>query len=152
MPETTIPDASGAILAVLKIIHFLSFTVAIGAGTASLISVRALASLPPDTMPTAGRFRKMLGMLSTIGLAFLWATGLAMIMGFRGTAVFSDAVFQWKMAAVVVLTLISAAANFETMRATMQRRPANGALLLRYTIGAQIAGVAALVLAVISFG
>ncbi len=151
MLETTIPEASGTVLAFLKIIHFLSFSVAIGAGTASLISVRALASLPPDAMPTVGRFRKMLGMLSTMGLAFLWGTGLAMIMGFQGTAIFSDAAFQWKMAAVVVLTLISAAANFETMRAMMQGRPPNGALLVRYTIGAQIAGIAALVLAVISF-
>ncbi len=151
MLETTIPQSWGAILEVLKIIHFLSFTVAIGAGIASLISVKALAGLPPDAMPTVGRFRKMLGMLSTMGLAFLWATGLAMIMGFHGTAILADAAFQWKMAAVVVLTLVAAAANFESMRAMMQGRPPNGGLLVRYTIAAQIAGITALVLAVISF-
>ena len=138
-------------LELLKIIHFLAFTVAIGAGLASLVSVVALAKLPSGTMPTLGKFRKILGMFSTIGLGFLWATGLAMIMGFHGPALFSNSAFVWKMAAVVVLTLISAAANFELMRSMMQSRPPNGQLLVRLTIGAQISAIAALILAVVAF-
>ena len=138
-------------LELLKIIHFLAFTIAIGAGMASLVSVLALSRLPPDTQPTVGKFRKKLGMISSIGLGFLWATGLAMIMFFHGPALFSNSAFLWKMAAVVILTLISAAANFEVMRSMMQSRPPNGQLLVRLTIGAQISGIAALILAVFAF-
>ena len=100
----------------LKIIHFLSFSAAIGAGIASIMAGRRLVPLPADAMPKAVAYRLALGKVSTIGLALLWLTGIWLI-ALAGTAVFSNPLFLLKLAAVVLLTAISVMANLTIINA-----------------------------------
>ena len=135
----------------LKIIHFLSFSAAIGAGIASIMAGRRLVPLPADAMPKAVAYRLALGKVSTIGLALLWLTGIWLI-ALAGTAVFSNLLFLLKLAAVVLLTAISVMANFTIINAKKAGVPPDPARMKLLVHAGPAVAVLALILAVLAFG
>lgn len=135
----------------LKMIHFLSFSIAIGAGISSLVLAARLAGFPPQAMPQLGGFRLILGRLSTIGLLLLWLTGIAMIAATGGLKVFDNQVFLWKLGAVSVLTLFSITANVMVAKAKKAAKPPDARLMKRLGYWSQAMAILALTLAVVAF-
>ena len=136
----------------LKIIHFLSFSVAIGAGVANLTLGARLASFPPEVMPTLGGFRLFLGKLSTIGLILLWVTGLLMIAATNGAVTLDSVAFLLKLAAVMVLTGFSVLANLTVAQAKKAGTPPDATRMKNLAVGSQAMAVLAVILAVVAFG
>jgi uncharacterized membrane protein len=136
----------------LKIIHFLSFSVAIGAGVANLTLGARLANFPSEAMPSLGGFRLLLGKLSTIGLVLLWITGIFMIAATNGTSVFESSTFLLKMAAVIVLTIFSILANLTVSQAKKAGTPPDANRMKQLGVGSQAMAVFAIILAVFAFG
>ena len=136
----------------LKIIHFLSFSVAIGAGVANLTLGARLASFPSEAMPPLGGFRLFLGKLSTIGLVLLWITGILMVAATNGTSAFESPTFLLKIAAVIVLTIFSIMANLTVSQAKKAGTPPDASRMKQLGIGSQAMAVLAIILAVFAFG
>lgn len=136
----------------LKIIHFLSFSVAIGAGVANLTLGARLASFPSEAMPPLGGFRLFLGKLSTIGLVLLWITGILMVAATNGTSTFESPTFLLKIAAVIVLTIFSIMANLTVSQAKKAGTPPDASRMKQLGIGSQAMAVLAIILAVFAFG
>ena len=134
----------------LKIIHFLSFSAAIGAGLAHIMVGYRLMSLPPETMPKIGAFRLRLGMISTIALGLLWLTGLWLI-GIAGSSVLSNGVFLLKLLVVIGLTGISVMANLTIIRARKAGTPPDAARMKLLGHAGPAVAVLALILAVLAF-
>lgn len=136
----------------LKIIHFLSFSVAIGAGVANQLVGLRMASIPPAAMPQIGAIRLSFGAASTIGLVLLWFTGLLLISTSVGTGVFANPMFHVKMTAVLVLTILSVIANVTVSRAKAAGTPPD-AKRMKFLGQASLAvAVLTVILAVLTFG
>lgn len=135
----------------LLVIHFLSFSVAIGAGVSNLTLGARLAGFPPPAMPALGGFRLLLGKFSTIGLILLWVTGIAMIATSHGMAIFENTIFLWKLAAVIVLSGFSIMANMTVAQAKKAGGPPDALRMKRLGYGSQAMAILAVILAVIAF-
>ena len=135
----------------IKIVHFLSIVVGIGAGMANLVAGARLKFSQPEQAKTVAAYRVTMAQISTIGLIGLWLTGLAMMAMSGADFVAYGAVFQWKIGAVVVLSIISATSNTMVFRAKRAGKPPNFMYLSRLGMGAQICAIAALILAVFAF-
>jgi len=137
-------------LELLKIIHFLSFSVAIGAGVANIMAGRRLVPLPPEAMPKAGAYRLALGKVTTIGLALLWLTGIGLIL-MTSTSLFSNGLFLLKLLVVLALTAVSVLANLTIINARKAgASPDAQRMKLLGHVGPALA-VLALILAVLAF-
>lgn len=74
----------------LKIIHFLSFSLAIGASIANLMVGRRISEFSPEAMPNIGAIRLAFSKATTHGLILLWITGILMVL-------MSDGAYQANM-------------------------------------------------------
>jgi hypothetical protein len=138
-------------LELLKFIHFFGLIIGIGGGIANAMAAKRLASVPSEARPMVGMFRESLGKLSTAGLILLWLSGLAMVAIYRGSGIFSDPAFSLKMAAVIVLTGFSVAANVTVAQAKKAGGPPDMQRMKIVSMGALTFGLLALLLAVIQF-
>ena len=138
-------------LDMLKAIHFLCFSVDVGAGVSNLGLGARLATCPPQAMPPLGGFRLLLGKPSTIGLILLWLTGLWMVFATTGLGVLDNPAFLWKLAAVAVLTVFSIAANLTIAKAKKSGMPPDANRMKRLGFGSQAMAILALILAVVAF-
>jgi hypothetical protein len=135
----------------IKIVHFLSIVAGIGAGVANIVAGARLKFSQPEQAKTVGAFRMTMAQISTVGLIGLWLTGLAMIAMSGTEFATSSEAFQWKIAAVVVLSIISATSNTIVFRAKRAGKPPNFMHLSRLGMSAQLFAIAALILAVFAF-
>ncbi len=136
---------------ILKTVHYLSFSVAIGAGVSNLVLGARLVGFPPEAMPPLGGFRLLLGKLSTIGLALLWLTGISMVASAPDMNYLENPAFLWKLAAVVVLTLFSIAANVTVAQAKKAGGPPDANRMKQFGFGSQAMAILAVLLAVVAF-
>ena len=138
-------------LAALKLVHFIGVILGFVGGIANAMAEKRLGGVPPEAMPTIAAFREALAKLSTIGLVLLWLSGIALIWGWYGWAVFESPLFSLKIAAVVVLSGFSLAANLTVLQARRAGTPPDPDRMRRIGMGAMTAGTVALILAVIRF-
>jgi len=139
------------VLELLKAVHFLSFSIAIGAGVSNLFLGARLAGFPPQAKSALGGFRLLLGKLSTIGLILLWLTGIGMIAATGGIEVFDNTAFLWKLAAVIVLTFFSIIANVMVAQAKKAGAPPDAKRMKQLGFGSQAMAILALILAIVAF-
>lgn len=137
-------------LELVKIIHFLSFSAAIGAGLANVMAGYRLMSLPPEAMPRIGAFRLRLGLIATIGLGLLWLTGLWLI-ALEGSSVLSNGLFLLKLLVVIALTAVSVLANMTILKARRAGTPPDAARMKLLGHAGPALAVLALILAVLAF-
>lgn len=135
----------------LKIIHFLSFSVAIGAGVANIIVGLRIGTLPPAALPQIGAIRLSFGKASTIGLILLWISGIAMVFGAGVGETFSNFTFLIKLAAVLQLSYISVLANLALARARAAGRPPNAGWMTILGKSATVTAAVTVMLAVVAF-
>jgi len=135
----------------LLIVHFLSFSAAIGAGLANMAASIKLNAMPPEALPSIAGFRMTLGKLSTVGLILLWLTGIGLVAQTHGWAVFSNMMFLLKLLAVIGLTVLSVMANMAVMQARKSGTPPDMEKMKRLGMGSQALAVLALIFAVFAF-
>lgn len=138
-------------LELIRIIHFLSFSIAIGAGVANIMAGRRLVPLPAEAMPKLGAYRMAIGKLSTVCLALLWITGIGLIFA-AGTSVFANGWFLLKLAAVLLLTAISVLANLTVIKARKAGTPPDPARMKLLGHAGPAVAVLIVILAVMAFG
>ena len=138
-------------LELMRIVHFLSFSVAIGAGVSNLALGARMSGFPPQAMPQIGGYRLFLGNLSTICLILLWLTGIALIAATAGSGVFANAAFLWKLAAVLALTGLSITANLTIIRAKKSGVPPDASRMRLLGFASLTMAGVALLLAVLAF-
>jgi hypothetical protein len=137
-------------LELLKIIHFLSFSVAIGAGLANMIVGMRMADMPPAVLPQIGALRLSFGKTSTIGLGLLWLTGITMVLT-APVDPLGDTMFRLKLVAVVLLTLASVLANMTVVKARAVGAPPDAKRMKTLGQASLAMAVLALILAILAF-
>lgn len=138
-------------LELLIFVHFFGLIIGIGGGVANAMAAKRLATVPPEARPMVGMYRESLGKLSTGGLILLWLSGIVMVAIYRGSGIFSDPMFAFKMIAVVVLTGFSVAANMTVAQAKKAGGPPDAQRMKMISMGALTFGLLALLLAVMTF-
>ena len=132
-------------LAVLKIVHFLSLAVGLGGGIANGIFGAKVAPKAPEH---AGPAQKLIGRLSFAALILLWVTGLWMIRA-SGGIVALGLWFWVKMIAVLALTAAAVAMQLAYVTLPPEKLPARAKVLgMVMTAAATLA----VVFAVLAFG
>ena len=135
----------------LKIIHFLGIILGFGGGIGNMVGGIKLSNLPPESVPALGRYQFTMGRISTFGLILLWLTGIAMVSLSSGWAVFSDQLFVFKFTAVVLMTLLSIAANITVEKARKARMPPDQQRMKILGTGIMALATIALIFAVFNF-
>lgn len=131
----------------LKILHFLAFSVAIGGGTSALILMLRAGRMPE----AAPHLRAAIKVIATGGiwaLAVLWLTGIGLWVTRYGASMALGGGWHVKLTAVVVLTALAGYA-FARMRAGRPLPPLWARRVLIAQLAAAVVVVAA---AVVTFG
>ena len=135
----------------LMVVHFLGLAVGLSTGFANMVMAGLIAKAAPQEKAVLGRFPPAMARLGAIGLAMLWASGIAIVLTRYGTFAILPRPFIVKLAAVVVLTLIVGYIHVLMPRA--QR--GNAAAMARIQLLGKITGplaIIAIIFAVITFG
>lgn len=135
----------------LLIIHFLAFSIGIGASVSNLIIGAKAAGSEPQFRPALGSASEAIGKAATICLLLLWLTGVAMIyLDWDGWASLPP-LFWVKIAAVLVLTLCSGLLNWHVLRAKRAGTPPPAPTMALLGRLGSASALIALILAVITF-
>jgi len=135
----------------LLILHFLAFSIGIGGGIANLVIGSKAAAADPVTKPVLGAASRAVGQIASVGLLFLWITGIAMVYtSWEGWASLPQ-LFWAKFAGVLVLTACSVLMNMHVIRAKRTGTPPPPATMRRLGIIGSGAAILALILAVQTF-
>ena len=134
----------------LKIIHYLSFSAAIGAGLANILAAYRLLPLPAEAMPKAAAYRLLLLRITTTGLLLLWLSGIAMILSAKAE-VLGNPLFLLKLLVVLVLTGVVALANTAILKARRTGTPPDPERMKRLGLTGPALATLALILAVLAF-
>ncbi|MFZ2101934.1 MAG: hypothetical protein WAU86_15350 [Oricola sp.] len=136
---------------VVKIIHFLSFSVGIGGGVAAaLIGARA-SRAPAEAVPVLRGLQKTIGRIAFAAVVLLWLTGGYMVEAIKGGWSNLGTAFWLKIAAVVVLTAASATAQYMVLTIARRDPRRTGPTMAKIGMTATSAAIAALIFAVIAF-
>jgi hypothetical protein len=135
----------------LMVVHFLGLAVGLSTGFANMVMAGLIAQAAPQEKAVLGRFPPAMARVGAIGLAMLWASGIAIVLTRYGTFAILPRPFIIKLAAVVMLTLIVGYIHVLMPRA--QRGDA--AAMARIQLLGKITGplaIIAIIFAVITFG
>ena|SRR5688572_1408124 len=135
----------------LMVVHFLGLAVGLSTGFANMVMAGLIAKAAPPERAVLGRFPPAMARVGAIGLAMLWASGIAIVLTRYGTFAILPRPFIIKLTAVVLLTLIVGYIHVLMPRA--QRGDA--AAMARIQLLGKITGplaIIAIIFAVITFG
>jgi hypothetical protein len=135
----------------LMVVHFLGLAVGLSTGFANMVMAGLIAKAAPQEKAVLGRFPPAMARVGAIGLAMLWASGIAIVLTRYGTFAILPRPFIIKLTAVVLLTLIVGYIHVLMPRA--QRGDA--AAMARIQLLGKITGplaIIAIIFAVITFG
>jgi hypothetical protein len=90
----------------LVILHFLGLTMGVSTGFANMAMAGVIAKAAPNEKPILARFAPAMSRIGAVGLALLWASGIAIVLTRYGTFSVLPRPFLVKLAAVVVLTAL----------------------------------------------
>ncbi|MEY4094831.1 MAG: hypothetical protein RLZZ53_2030 [Acidobacteriota bacterium] len=135
----------------LVILHFVGLAMGLGSGFAQMVMARLIANASPQEKPVLGRFPPAMGKVGVIGLSLLWITGGLIVQYRYGSFSVLPTTFVYKIAAVVLLTLVVIAIQ------VLQRKAQKGdaSAMARMQMLGRMTGplaVIAIIFAVITFG
>jgi hypothetical protein len=135
----------------LMVVHFLGLAMGLSTGFANMVMAGVIRKAAPNEIPILSRFQPAMSRVGIIGLALLWASGIAIVMTRYGTFSILPRPFLIKLAAVVLLTLAVAYLHVLMPRA---QRGDQGAMARMQLVGKLTAPLAiiAIIFAVITFG
>jgi uncharacterized membrane protein len=135
----------------LVIIHFLAFSIGIGASVSNLIVGARAARAEPQFRPALGGVSQALGKTATHSLVLLWLSGIAMVyLDWDGWASLPP-LFWAKIAAVLVLTGCSVLLNMHMLRSKRAGTPPPAPTMAMLGRVGSASALTALVIAVITF-
>jgi uncharacterized membrane protein len=135
----------------LMVFHFLGLALGLSTGFANMVMAGLIAKAAPNEQAVLARFPPAMAKVGAIGLALLWASGLAIVRTRYGGFSILPRPFIVKIAAVVLLTIIVGYIHVLMPRA--QRGDAAAAARIRM-LGMMTGPLAiiAIIFAVITFG
>jgi len=138
-------------LIILKIIHFLAFSLAVGASLANVVAGKRLAALMPEAAATVMPLRAKRGQIATVGWILLWITGLWLAWAKYDSSLWSYCWFLVKMALLLSLTACSAMLNLATIKANRGGPPPNPKRMMQLGIAGHAFALSIVIVAVITF-
>ena len=135
----------------LMVVHFLGLAVGLSTGFANMVMAGLIAKAAPQEKAVLGRFPPAMARVGAIGLAMLWASGIAIVLTRYGTFAILPRPFIIKLAAVVLLTLIVGYIHVLMPRAQRGDAAAMARIQLLGKISGPLA-IIAIIFAVITFG
>jgi hypothetical protein len=135
----------------LMVVHFLGLAMGLSTGFANMVMAGLIAKAAPNEKAVLGRFPPAMARIGVVGLALLWASGIAIVMTRYGTFSILPRPFIVKLAAVVLLTL--GVAYIHLLMPKAQRGDA--AAMARIQMVGKLTGplaIIAIIFAVITFG
>ena len=90
---------------ILLIVHFLGLAMGLSTGFANMVMAGVVAKAAPNEKAVLARFPPAMSRVGVIGLALLWASGIALVQTRYGTMAELPGTFHAKLTAVVVVTL-----------------------------------------------
>lgn len=135
---------------ILLMLHFLGLTMGLAVPFANIALAGLMAKAAPNEKMVLGRFPFSMSKIGKIGLTLLWATGITMVFTrWRGFANLPS-MFNFKMGAVVLLTLT---VGYISMLEVKAKKGDTAAIARIQTVGklAFLFGVLALIFAVLTF-
>ena len=90
----------------LMVVHFVGLALGFSVGFANVVMAGLIAKAAPNEKAVLARFPPAMGRVGVIGLAMLWASGLAIVYTRFGTFAILPRPFLVKLTAVVLLTII----------------------------------------------
>ena len=135
----------------LMVVHFLGLALGLSTGFANMVMAGLIAKAAPQEKAVLGRFPPAMARVGAIGLAMLWASGIAIVLTRYGTFAILPRPFIVKLTAVVLLTLIVGYIHVLMPRAQRGDVAAMARIQLLGKITGPLA-IIAIIFAVITFG
>ena len=139
-------------IAVVKIIHFLSFSVGIGGGVASALIGMRMRAAGADVLPTLQSLQKNLGRLSFAAIILLWITGTYMVFAIFGGFENLPSSFWIKILFVAILTAAALGLQVTAFRAAKSGAMPTPSVMATLGMTVNLAALLALIFAVYTFG
>ena len=135
----------------LVIVHFLGLAMGLSTGFANMVMAGLVAKAAPNEKGVLARFPPAMSRVGAVGLALLWASGIAIVQTRFGSFAILPRTFVIKIAAVALLTL--GVIYIHVLMPRAQRGDAAAAARIQ-TIGKLTGPLAliAIIFAVITFG
>lgn len=134
----------------LKIVHLLSFAVALGMTTANLITMRYAKGVEEAARPAFGPLGRSFGAYGVMAIALLWVTGIALLLLSYDVTALSGWVWT-KLVLVVVLTGMVITVRKLGASAIAAGTPPPAALITRLMQGVLLVAMLVVVCAVVGF-
>jgi hypothetical protein len=90
----------------LVITHFIGLTLGFSVGFSNMVMAGLIARAAPHEKGVLARFAPAMGRVGAIGLALLWASGIAIVLTRYGSFSILPQTFIIKIVAVVALTIV----------------------------------------------
>lgn len=136
-------------LELLKIIHFLALGAGVGLGVANMIlGIRASKAEGP-AIGTLRQSQGALGRAALVAIILLWITGVWMWAGYHDLTM--APLFLLKIAAVLVLTLLSLTINMQGAKAARSGTPLDPEYAKKMGMGMSLMSLLSICIAVIFF-
>ncbi len=135
----------------LMVVHFLGLAMGLSTGFANMVMAGLIAKAAPNDKAVLSRFAPAMSRVGVIGLAMLWASGVAIVLTRYGTFSILPRPFIAKLTAVVLLTIAVAYINLLMPKAQRGDAAAQARIQTLGKLTAPLA-VIAIIFAVISFG
>ena len=110
-------------IATLKILHYLAFSVGIGGGIANVLAGRIAGQAGPAVAAPIGRLQARIGLASALALVVLWVTGLWLTVALYPAVGALPTAFWVKIVAVLALTATAAILQRNAFAARRTGRP-----------------------------
>ena len=136
---------------VLIVVHFLGLAMGFSSGFANMVMAGVIAKAAPDEQRVLARFAPAMSGVGALGLAMLWASGIAIVMTRVGTFAILPQPFVVKLIAVVLLTVVVGYIHLLMPKAQRGDAAAMARIHTRGKITGPLALIA-VIFAVITFG
>ena len=135
----------------LLIVHFLGLAMGLSTGFANMVMAGLVAKAAPNEKAILARFPPAMSRVGVIGLALLWASGIALVQTRYGTMAELPGTFHAKLTAVVLLTIAVAYIHVLMPRAQQGDAAAMKRIQMIGRLTAPLA-ILAVIFAVLTFG
>jgi hypothetical protein len=135
----------------LLVVHFLGLAMGLSTGFANMAMAGLIRKAAPNEIGVLSRFPPAMSRIGIVGLALLWASGIAIVLTRYGSFSILPRPFLVKLAAVVLLTLAVIYIQVLLPRAQRGDQAAMARIQLLGRLTAPLA-IIAIIFAVITFG
>jgi hypothetical protein len=134
-----------------KFLHFWALAIGIGGGMANMLAAPIARAAEPEAKPVLGKLQRRIGQMGAGAILVLWVTGIWLVVVEYPVLGRLPMLFWVKIAAVLVLTYVSARGQLLSLRAMRGGPPPDPAVMKKIAMAGATSALAALALAVAAF-